>query len=244
MNDSIIYDKTYFQGDDKHLGSDLCKKYDIHWWSYRYYAGLVKKYCKSGTVLELGCAHGYLLSFLDEEQYRKIGKDLSSYALKYAKAQNQKAELYEGSVEELPEVKDESVDIIISKYVFEHLPHPENAIRESYRVLKKGGYIIISVPNTSSLLRKAKGDAWIGDRDKTHLSVFTPEKWTELFEKHGFKVTKKFSDGFWDVPYIKHIPGIIQLPFFGWTTILQTLFYGQWVPLKLGENLILIAKKK
>jgi SAM-dependent methyltransferase len=238
-----MYDKDYFAGNETHPGSDICRKYDIHWWSYRYYAGLVKKYCRAGTVLELGCAHGYLLSFLDDNKYEKIGKDLSAYALGLAAQNNPSAKLILGSVESLNEISSNSVDIIISKYVFEHLDHPERAVDESYRCLKANGIIIISVPNTSSLLRHAKGEMWIGDRDPTHKSVLTPLEWRNIFQNKGFAIIKTFSDGFWDVPYLPVIPTFIQLLMFSIPTVLQTLFVVQMLPVRLGENLILVARK-
>lgn len=239
----MIYDKNYFKGNSKHCGSDICKKFDMHWWSYRYYSSLVKKYLKNGSVLELGCAHGYLLSFLSEKKYQKYGKDISGYAIGYAKKNNPQANFFLGSVEKLNEIEDETMDLVIAKYVLEHLDDPENCIEECRRILKNGGYFIFSVPNTSSILKELKKDQWIGCRDKTHKSVFTPEEWDNLLEKRNFKIIKKFSDGFWDVPYIKYVPNIIQLLFFGWVAILQTFFIGQWIPVKFGENLIVIAKK-
>lgn len=238
-----MYDQDYYRGDSTRAGSDVCRKYDMHWWSHRYYAGVVRKYCRRGVVLELGCAHGYLLSFLDARQYRKIGKDLSSYALEHARHNNPGAEFHRGSVEDLREIGTGSVDLVVAKYVLEHLEHPAEALKEASRVLKKGGYLVFSVPNTTSLLRRSKGDQWIGSRDKTHCSVFPPDQWSELLTREGFCVVHRFSDGFWDVPYARWVPGFIQFLFLGWPTVLQTFFIGQWIPVKLGENLIVIARK-
>jgi len=237
------YDKSYFQGDTVHLGSDLIKKYDIHWWSFRYYSLLIKSYLKNGVVLDLGCAHGYLLGFLENDKYTKKGIDISDYALKIAKSNNPEGTFVQGNVEDLSSFKKESVDLVISKYVLEHLNNPDKAISEVNSVLKEKGYFIFSVPNTSSVFRLRKGENWIGDRDKTHLSVFTPEKWEELLVKNGFTIVKSFSDGFWDVPYFKYIPNFIQLIFIGFPSILQTFLGLQVISVKYGENLIMVARK-
>jgi SAM-dependent methyltransferase len=237
------FDMAYFQGDQNRAGSDICRKYDSHWWAFRYYAGLVRKYCRTGTVLELGCAHGYLLSFLDPSQYRKLGKDLSRYALEHARTNNPTGTFFEGSVEEIPEIEKATVDVVVAKYVLEHLPHPERTLHECARVLRPKGTLIFSAPNTSSVLRAWKGDQWIGSRDPTHCSVLEPEKWKEQTEAAGFAVTRMFSDGFWDVPYVKWLPTWLQLPIFGWAAILQVLLCGQWIPVRKGENLIVVAKK-
>lgn len=43
-------------------------------------------------------------------------------------------------------LKDDSVDVVISSDVFEHIPYPYKAHREVYRVLKKSGRHIFTVP--------------------------------------------------------------------------------------------------
>lgn len=42
--------------------------------------------------------------------------------------------------------QDESIDIIVSNDVYEHVPDIEKAMQEAYRVLKKGGKLIFSIP--------------------------------------------------------------------------------------------------
>ena len=238
------YDKTYFSGGPERPGSDVCRKYDMHWWAFRYYARLAQKYCRAGTVLELGCAHGFLLGFFPRDKYELIGKDLSGYALSIARKNNPGAVLYQGSVEQLAEIASASVDVVVAKYVLEHVAHPEKTIGECSRVLKPGGTMIFAVPNTSSLLRGAKGVQWIGSRDETHCSVLTPGEWMSILAANGFTTEKAFSDGFWDVPYMKFVPGFLQLAILGWPTILQTLFVGRWIPIRLGENLIVVARRR
>jgi SAM-dependent methyltransferase len=45
--------------------------------------------------------------------------------------------------------KDESVDFVISSHVIEHFFDPIKALKEWYRVIKKGGYIFIIAPITA-----------------------------------------------------------------------------------------------
>jgi SAM-dependent methyltransferase len=40
-----------------------------------------------------------------------------------------------------------SVDVILCRWVFEHLEHPDQAMREFSRVLKKGGVLYVKTPN-------------------------------------------------------------------------------------------------
>lgn len=52
--------------------------------------------------------------------------------------------LYDGA--RLP-LTDESIDLVLSYDVLEHVPDEPAALRELYRVLKPGGELIVSVPN-------------------------------------------------------------------------------------------------
>jgi SAM-dependent methyltransferase len=51
-----------------------------------------------------------------------------------------------GNLGRLP-LADQTVDLVVSKYVVEHLRHPEGFIRESARVLAPGGYWVMLAPN-------------------------------------------------------------------------------------------------
>ncbi|MDZ4844932.1 MAG: class I SAM-dependent methyltransferase [Chitinophagales bacterium] len=52
--------------------------------------------------------------------------------------------------EELP-IADNSFDVVLSNQVFEHVQSPEKSAAESFRILKKGGFILGSVPHVSPI---------------------------------------------------------------------------------------------
>lgn len=55
-----------------------------------------------------------------------------------------------GSADSIP-FPDESFDSVVCTQVFEHLENPEKSAREIYRVLKPGGYLLLTVPQTNEL---------------------------------------------------------------------------------------------
>ena len=55
-----------------------------------------------------------------------------------------------GSADAIP-VSDESFDSIVCTQVFEHLERPQQAAREMARVLKPGGYAVVTVPQMNEL---------------------------------------------------------------------------------------------
>jgi ubiquinone/menaquinone biosynthesis C-methylase UbiE len=48
-----------------------------------------------------------------------------------------------------------SVDLIVAEHVFEHFPRPEACLRECFRVLQRGGRMVISGPNGRSYIALA-----------------------------------------------------------------------------------------
>ena len=108
------------------------------------------------NILDIGCASGGNIALLTQYINNKIecnfiGVDLSSTSISAAniwKNINKVAncEFYAGDSNNLF-FNSNSFDIVICLEVLEHLQVPKKAIDEIYRVLKPGGYAIISTPS-------------------------------------------------------------------------------------------------
>lgn len=88
-----------------------------------------------------------------------------------------------GSAEEIP-FPDESFDSIICTQVFEHLPHPMKAAREIHRALKKGGVVLITVPQVNELHEEPN--------DFFRYTCFGLES---MFKEAGFEMVEKIQRG-------------------------------------------------
>jgi SAM-dependent methyltransferase len=53
---------------------------------------------------------------------------------------------YQSDIQKMP-LGDESFDTVLCAEVLEHVPDPEKALREIYRVLKPGGKLVMSIPH-------------------------------------------------------------------------------------------------
>jgi SAM-dependent methyltransferase len=99
-------------------------------------------------VLDLGCGHGENVALLVERGAAVIGIDLSPELVQLAEQRmataGRSAELRVGSAYETG-LADESVDIVFCIALIHHLEIPK-ARAEMYRVLKKGGYVVLSEP--------------------------------------------------------------------------------------------------
>jgi SAM-dependent methyltransferase len=133
--------------------------------------------------------------------------------------------------------------VVIAKHVVEHLAEPELAIAEISRVLAPKGKLLLATPNTSSIARAVKKNDWIGYKDPTHISLWSPEKWIEELGVQNLSPWKVYSDGLWDAPYISWLPAGVQKVLFGAPGGLQAIFGLSVIPLRLGESMIVLAEK-
>ena len=218
-------------------------KYSQYWWSNRFFARLARRYGKQGTLLlEIGSGLGHLVGQLSD-QFVTIGLDVNHWALVQSQAVAESTFLQVGSAIDLP-YADGSFDLVIIKHVVEHLDQPEKCIQELGRILAPGGVLILATPNLDSLLKPLKGDSWIGYQDPTHIALKPPKEWLELLRSVNFKIERVFADGFWDVPYIRAIPNIIQKLFFGSLGGFQAISGLVCLPYRWGESIIVIARRE
>jgi|SRR3989339_946995 len=148
---------------------------------------------KGKKLLEIGCGRGeYLMSFqelgLDCE-----GVDLSDTFINDA---GLKGVLIDISKERLP-FEDNSFDVVYHKSLLEHLYSPDNLMKESYRVLKPGGRVIILTPDWQSVMR-------VFYEDITHNKPYDLMAILDLLRIYGFSEVK--SELFYQLPIIWEYP--------------------------------------
>jgi SAM-dependent methyltransferase len=96
------------------------------------------KYAK-GRLLDIGCSNKPYESLTKSVVDEHIGLDHLDSEHSLSKA-DIIADAYDTTVE------DHSFDTILSTSVLEHLERPHEALSEMYRILKSGGYLILTCP--------------------------------------------------------------------------------------------------
>ncbi len=238
------YTREYFEKwnyADRPLG-----RYSMYWFARRYYAALVRRYAlhDGGKLLEMGCGLGHLLGLLQDD-FHCVGIDLIDYSIEQTKLNAPKAEAYQMSADDLNAFESGTFSAVVALHLVEHLPNPEDTIRQVNRLLKPGGLWLFATPHPDYSLRRFKdrdNDA-IG-KDKTHINVHPPEQWRKWCEANGFTLLKHFGDGLWDVPYLPVIPKVVQFGMFGLPALAQVVTRTTLTPLSLGVNQIGIFRKR
>lgn len=122
------------------------KRREFHLDRYRFAARRVK----GRGVLDCACGTGYGVRLLREsgEAASVVGVDIEHAAIVYARQRHQvnATQFICSSGDYLP-LPDNSIDIITSFETVEHVPDDTALIEEFHRVLRPGGFLIISTPN-------------------------------------------------------------------------------------------------
>lgn len=210
----------------------------------------------SGKILDAGCGDGGMLAEI-KDLYPNIepyGVDISKSGCKIAKKRGIDVKVADLN-DKIP-FKDDFFDFIIGHEIIEHLVDPDKFLEESARVLKKGGYLILTTPNLAAwyhrilfifgyyplFLEMSTRKRIIGigilkhiiknDQPVGHIRVFTLPALKDLINSYGFETikTKSSSIAF-------NFPQPLQC-------IYDTLDYlFSYLP-TLGSNLLVVAKKK
>lgn len=106
-------------------------------------------------ILDLGCGFGGLTKLVANyfSATEVHGVDINSERLQVAESRGIRTARVDISTDNLPFPPD-YFDLVISNGVIEHLSFYDNLITESYRILRKDGYLLISMPNLANYMQR------------------------------------------------------------------------------------------
>ncbi len=158
------------------------------------HTAVIRQIKDNSLVLDVGCASGILGSVL--KRYKNCivdGIEYDKKAYEVAKKKNIYREIYNFSITDENNAdfkklfnQKERYDFIIFADVLEHLVEPWMALINAAKMLKKGGSIIVSVPNIAhidiikSLINGEFNYSRWGILDSTHLRFFTANSFLDM----------------------------------------------------------------
>lgn len=105
---------------------------------------------KGPSLLEIGTATGRFVKFIEKNGWDYTGIDISSQMLQVSKKNGSK--LVQADAEEIP-LTPNTFDTVVCLHTFHFLPNPLACIRESKRLLKPSGLLIL-IFETDNWLRR------------------------------------------------------------------------------------------
>lgn len=141
-----------------------------------------------GTLLEVGCGSGRFLN-----RMRKLGWAVDGVEFDpIAAARIEKKYGIHVEVGSLPELRyaPDQYDVVAMSQVIEHVHDPVELLKESRRVLRPGGRLVLSTPNALSVAHRLYGRSWRGLEPPRHLHIFSPAALENAARRCGFQLLK------------------------------------------------------
>lgn len=128
----------------------------VRWRRFHAAAELLAPLPRPACLLDVGCGPGESTLYLSHalRVSEAIGCDISAdctwFATQLAAANAMPARFFVGSATGLP-VASDSVGLVVTFEMLEHLPYWTTFLREARRVLHRGGHVLITTPNAFSI---------------------------------------------------------------------------------------------
>jgi len=143
-------------------------------------------------VLDYGCGHAGYLSDFHSNGVAISGAEIDSDVVEVC--QKNGFDVHKVDNYSCIPFDNEEFDIVYLMQVFEHLREPRVFMKELSRVLKNGGELYLSVPNSSSIWRRIFGKHWVsGWFTPFHLYHYNRKSLTELASQYDFEVLNYWS---------------------------------------------------
>lgn len=145
------------------------------------------RFRQSGRILDVGCGLGLFLLALDPKRWDRYGIEVMPAAYREAQRRLGAERIVTEDLSAMV-LPGEQFDAITFWDVLEHLPDPVDALRQSFRLLRPGGLLLVRAPNFSSYLARRFGADWYELSLPYHLFHFTPATLARMLEASGFRV--------------------------------------------------------
>ena len=160
---------------------------------------------QSGKILEAGSGRGRWVFYLRRKGFDVLGIDIAESDVAFAKAYDEKVPISHGNVLDTG-FADGSFAAVISLGVVEHFEEgPQQAFRETRRILKPGGLFLVTVP-TQNVVRvlvfnRIKDALLLYRRSRGRQMVFEEYRYSRrqfemLLLEAGFEIIERAPDEF------------------------------------------------
>lgn len=188
---SVLYDEGYMEhtvSGSYHVEAEVSELEYLQFVKY-----LNKELPTGGNVLDVGCGVGLMLNAISENcpNVKVEGVEFSRFAAQKAIEKGHRVNL--GDITKIKTLPINGFDAIILLYVLEHVPDPIGILNRCHSLLKKGGKLLVAVPNyrylklthtgiMSRVIYRKPSNLHVGE----HLFNYTPSTIDKFLKKCNF----------------------------------------------------------
>lgn len=152
----------------------------------------------TGSVLDIGCGVGDFLHTMEQKGWSTTGIEPSEDAKAIAQKRMKSNIL---APEQIEKLDDESFNLITMWHVLEHVDDLKTEINHLHRILKKGGKLVLALPNYQSFDAQHYKEFWAAYDVPRHLNHFSQKSISNIFSHSGLNLIKT-EKLVWDAYYI------------------------------------------
>ncbi len=138
---------------------------------------------RPGRLLDIGCSCGYFMEVAASRGYDVQGVEFSRSAIATANP-GIRSRIFEGTLESLP--VNGLFDVASAFDLIEHVHSPRSFLRRCATLLKPGGILVISTPDTGHFLRFLMRSRWPMLQPMQHLNLFSRRALAAALHAEGF----------------------------------------------------------
>jgi SAM-dependent methyltransferase len=144
---------------------------------------LLKQHKPTGKLLDLGCACGFMIEAALEAGYDAWGVEFSREAIAAAEPRI-RDRIHHGDINQLERGE---FDVITAFDILEHVQDPLASLRQWAELLRPGGLLVVTSPDTDSLFRKVMRSRWPMLQPLQHTFLFSGSGMRTGLEKAGLE---------------------------------------------------------
>jgi len=115
-------------------------------------ADLIEARVQPGRILDVGCGYGFFLHHMAQKGWQADGIEISRSGRDYCRTHFPGIEVQSTPLPN-SSIPDGSYDAVTLFYVIEHLDDPLRVLRETFRLLKPGGMLLLRWPQSTPIVR-------------------------------------------------------------------------------------------
>lgn len=147
---------------------------------------LIHRYKKNGKVFDVGAGFGHFLLTGKQLGHEVYGCELSRANIAFVR---EHLNLDVENENFLNISEDQKYDIVTLWDVLEHIDDADKIIKKASRIMNKGGFILIQVPQLDSFFSTLLKDKWWA-MGLDHVNYFSKYTIRQLLSAHGFEIRR------------------------------------------------------
>lgn len=182
LGEMVEYAEREYQGG---MYTRYVRARDLKQATFRARMAAIRDRAGSGRLMDLGCSCGYFIECALQEGFDAHGVEFSAEAIAVARPEIRER-IFHGDVNELTQTHLASYDVVTAFDIIEHTFEPLELLSSVRGLLRKGGLLAVTTPDTGHFLRFLMGARWPMLQPHQHTVLFSRQSLMRALRTTGY----------------------------------------------------------